>query len=583
MLQADFIADGLVPDAPPTLPPALRAVENLLTTSAINAANTLFLNTNAKPFRIFLDDACNMPSDWRSRSVSDESKYSADLHIPRMLAASPFVTSDWQQADASIVVLVARRFGGPVVAAERCRRILERTSAAWRATRGSRHFFILTADRGPCCNDGKLLIPQFLRHHIVGHHGELAGHHWRYASLPGSFAGTESSDVGCFHAHKDVSIPTPNQRTRPASALAGRGDRNLLVFYAGGGRFTINRAGFRGVREGRRMLLSTFYNRSDADVLVVPSMPADEYRRTVQRARFCPIMGGFAPWSPRLVEVMMAGCVPVVFSSWLLPFSRLIDWSKCSVRVSSLTDVPRLREILAAQDYDALAAGVAAARHALWYQIGDYTGEGMLPLLLLEMRMALNEADVKPLASRVSELLGAAAEPELSPQPWPQEKGSNSSTAAVFRVGQTSISTERNGVRRRWECAPVFGSRVTLSTSEPAELYERHEEQSAQDANNLICKCMRTTGPRSDEPISPTQRLLGPQACTGDKLAAAVGADSCTRFAGQPDDFDHHLRPSPPKAKMTKAPFNGRGCDEAYCAPHCLNAECSRTYRIGTN
>ena len=72
MLQADFIADGLVPDAPPTLPPALRAVENLLTTSAINAANTLFLNTNAKPFRIFLDDACNMPSDWRSRSVSDE-------------------------------------------------------------------------------------------------------------------------------------------------------------------------------------------------------------------------------------------------------------------------------------------------------------------------------------------------------------------------------------------------------------------------------------------------------------------------------------------------------------------------------
>ena len=35
------------------------------------------------------------------------------------------------------------------------------------------------------------------------------------------------------------------------------------------------------------------------------------------------------------------------------------------------------------------ADGVAAARHALWYQIGDYTGEGMLPLLLLEMRMAL--------------------------------------------------------------------------------------------------------------------------------------------------------------------------------------------------
>lgn len=36
------------------------------------------------------------------------------------------------------------------------------------ATNGSRHFFIFTDSRGPCCLDGKYKDVGFLKHHIIG-------------------------------------------------------------------------------------------------------------------------------------------------------------------------------------------------------------------------------------------------------------------------------------------------------------------------------------------------------------------------------------------------------------------------------
>ena len=544
-----------------SLPRSLRSAASLLTEASHAAAHALFNPHSSVPFRIFLDDACSMPSDWRANHSEETSdfKYSADRQIPIMLDSSPFVTDDWRRADASVVVLFARRFGGPAVAAERCRRRLARHSEAWRATEGARHFFILTGDRGPCCNDGTALLPQFLRHHVVGHHGEQEGHHWRY--------GVDMPDVGCFYGHKDISIPTPNQRQPPAELATTAGaPRNLLLFFSGAGRFSIDRHIFRGVREGRRMLLATFYKRGESDILVVPSMPRDEYRAAVQRARFCPIMGGFAPWTPRLVELIFAGCVPVIFSSWLLPFSRVIDWSKCSVRVASLADVPRLRDILEAQDYTKLAAGVAAARHALWYHVGQYTGDGALPFFLLEMKLALAEAERRPLASRVAELVGTAA------PAGPLQHTVREQNRSLFLAGQTAILTERSGVMRRWECALRFGARPR-HTFDPAEIYEKRGSGEHMYQDGTQCSCRRLRGPPSDEPISPTQRVLQ-HACTN--LATGAARGHCTLFAGQPDGLERRLRPLglsrkqgpralPGAGRSSQLPFSTTGCQEAFC------------------
>ena len=130
-------------------------------------------------------------------------------------------------------------------------------------------------------------------------------------------------------------------------------------------------------------------NRSrNPDIRVSPLSEPAIYWSFLERAKFCPVMGGFAPWSPRLTEAVFAGCVPVVFSSMLPPFSRLLDWSLFSVRVPSLNGIGHLREILARQDHAKLSANLDAASHALWYDLeGEHAsaGSGMLPFLLVEM------------------------------------------------------------------------------------------------------------------------------------------------------------------------------------------------------
>ena len=501
-----------------------------------------------------------MPSDWRHmKSIKErsESKYSADLDIVRLLDASPFVVSDWTQASASVVVLVARVFGGPVVATERCRRKLMRNSAAWRATNGSRHFFILTNDRGPCCNDGTVLHTQFLRHHIAGHHAEIPGHHWRYETeVPGR--------IGCFHAYKDISIPTPTQRSIPPE-LPGR-TRDLLFFFAGAGRTTTDFHVYRGLREGRRFLLATYFNSSHKDVLVSPALSSVEYKGAMQRSKFCLIMGGYAPWTPRLVEILMAGCIPVIFSSWLLPFSNLIDWSRCSVRVPNLVHLPKLRQILEVQDYERLAAGVAAARHALWYDSGAYNGGGMLPFFVAEMHIVLVEAARRPLQSRVHELLGTAE----GPGPLQSTVFDAHKNLTMWRNGQTAILTNRSGKVRKWECSLRIGGRP-MHVRDPDEVYEPRNSTALGPfdhtyTSDVLCSCRRVRGAPNDEPISPTQRILSKKSCTN-LSAAPTSSDNCTRYYGSPAGLDRWLTSSNKLDVLAVHPFSSTNC---MAEPWCL-------------
>ena len=161
------------------LPPPLRAAAPVMRPAAMAAAVDLFgaARINGQPaMRIHIDEACGMPSDWRdwwktylnasrqqpstrreARAVKNEAKYVADAYILHMLASSPYVVSDWRSADAHVVALLPRRYGGLVpatrtcayshtmltfdralrsagIAAERCRRKLARESEAWRAT-----------------------------------------------------------------------------------------------------------------------------------------------------------------------------------------------------------------------------------------------------------------------------------------------------------------------------------------------------------------------------------------------------------------------------------------------------------------
>ena len=528
------------------LPPALRSDSPVrLRVEGLDDA-IASITARAPGFRVYLDDTCNMPTAWRADATTGNierstSKYAAELYIPQMLARSSFVTHDWKEANASLVVLSVVQFGGTVLAPERCRRVLARDSAAWRATGGTRHFFVLTQDRGPCCHSGEALFPEFLRHHIIGHHGEMDGHHWR----PSGIRMAPSAGLPCFSAYKDISIPTSAFTSPFNGSSASPSEKDLLIFYAGGGPSGAL------LREGRRLLLKHWGNTTHADVHVLARTDPASYARDMRRARYCPIMGGFAPWTPRLVEAIFAGCVPVFFSSWLPPFSRILNWSLFSIRVPSLHLIPQLKSIVLDSDYARMARHLLHVRSAFWYQLqgGFQWGSDMLPFLLVEMQLALRAAAAEPLVERARALLGFN-ETALEQDPLrrritsalahvPRETGGLDgpwTTAMSFVAqGAMAVLANRTGHMAMWRCQPelqstcpemsrllydalhfngtmnrtVFDVAPRAPASSPADW-----ARPCRGAHSCKCRLLRdvTDLPRTHldllDPISPTQTVI---------------------------------------------------------------------------
>ena len=80
------------------------------------------------------------------------------------------------------------------------------------------------------------------------------------------------------------------------------------------------------------------------------------------RSVFCLCPLGWAPWSPRLVESVALGCVPVIIADDIrLPFPEAVRWPEISVTVAE-ADVGRLEATL---DHVA-ATNLSAIQRNLW-------------------------------------------------------------------------------------------------------------------------------------------------------------------------------------------------------------------------
>ena len=70
------------------------------------------------------------------------------------------------------------------------------------------------------------------------------------------------------------------------------------------------------------------------------------YQREIARSVFCLCPLGWAPWSPRLVESVALGCVPVIIADGIrLPSEAAVGWEEISVRVAE-KDVGNMGRIL---------------------------------------------------------------------------------------------------------------------------------------------------------------------------------------------------------------------------------------------
>ncbi|KZV28455.1 putative glycosyltransferase-like [Dorcoceras hygrometricum] len=163
-----------------------------------------------------------------------------------------------------------------------------------------------------------------------------------------------------FQPWKDVSIPEINlQGGDDMTGMLGGpapSERPILVFFAG------------GVHGPIRPILLDHWEDKDPDVQVHKYLPKNmSYHSMMRQSKYCICPSGYEVASPRMVEALYMGCVPVLIKDhYVPPFDDVLSWKSFSVTIPT-EDIPNMKKILQAIPMKKYARlhkrGVQARRH----------------------------------------------------------------------------------------------------------------------------------------------------------------------------------------------------------------------------
>ncbi|KAI9178591.1 hypothetical protein LWI28_028281 [Acer negundo] len=129
-----------------------------------------------------------------------------------------------------------------------------------------------------------------------------------------------------FNSSKDVTLPGLYLTGKLEGLLGGlsQSHRSILAFFSGGEHGHI-----------RSLLFHHWKNSTDPDIQVHEYLPAGvSYNSMIQKSKFCLCPSGHEVGSPRIVEAIYAGCVPVIIKDgYVPPFSDVLNWKTFSVKV----------------------------------------------------------------------------------------------------------------------------------------------------------------------------------------------------------------------------------------------------------
>lgn len=309
----------------------------------------------------------------------ETSKFAAEVTLHKYLLSSPFRTHDPSKASFfyvplySTCALVAPHAGGgnphnyQVGIVKSVLLWLEQDSgelqAYWHRKRGADHIFAFTHDFGGCLD---------FRDHSKGVPETVRGiQHAVFVQANGDFAGS------CYSPHKDIVIPAASpfdvkqiqSIMKRSNAAAGGDDKGKtqkrpLPFDDSESRPSVY---FRGTVEwqwmgrpdpsysrGVRQKLQSLYGRDPRFTFEEGSVSTRIYTEELLSHTFCLCPLGYATWSPRLIDSVVAGCIPVIIGdSTNYPFSNLLDYSKFAVRISETDAVHPGRLIAKLSQYTA--------------------------------------------------------------------------------------------------------------------------------------------------------------------------------------------------------------------------------------
>ncbi|RDY03553.1 Xylogalacturonan beta-1,3-xylosyltransferase, partial [Mucuna pruriens] len=204
----------------------------------------------------------------------------------------------------------------------------------WNRSEGADHFLLSCHDWGPKVSYGNpKLFKRFIR--VLCNANTSEG----------------------FQPNNDVSIPEvylPKGKLGPPNLGQRPNDRTILAFFAG-----------REHGEIRKILLNHWKDK-DNDVQVHEYLPKGKnYTKLMGQSKFCLCPSGYEVASPRVVEALHAGCVPVIIcSNYSLPFRDVLNWRQFSVEipVEKISEIKTILQSISRNRYLRLHMNVLRVR-----------------------------------------------------------------------------------------------------------------------------------------------------------------------------------------------------------------------------
>eukprot|EP00250_Pteridium_aquilinum_P011054 c19808_g1_i1 orf=165-1853(+) len=317
--------------------------------------NPLGLSNDIKIFIYDLPSTFN--KDWLKDERCSNHLFAAEVAVHQRLLRSPVRTLEPLEADYFFMpVYVSCNFntttGFPSLGHARSLlgsavKLVSRKMPYWNRSKGRDHVFVATHDYGPCFHTMEDIavsagIPSFLRNSVILQ----------------TFGRT---DKHACQANNSITIPPFVQPPllKPGW-LPELQHRDIWAFFRGKMEIHPKNVSGRVYSRGVRSIIWQKFRR-DRRFFIKRTRSAD-YQSEIRRSVFCLCPLGWAPWSPRIVESVIFGCVPVIIADKIaLPYSHMINWAQISITVPE-KDVSKLGKILD----KVTRTNLSTIQHNLW-------------------------------------------------------------------------------------------------------------------------------------------------------------------------------------------------------------------------
>ncbi|KAF0932831.1 hypothetical protein E2562_012158 [Oryza meyeriana var. granulata] len=201
----------------------------------------------------------------------------------------------------------------------------------WNRSGGADHVFVASHDFGACFHpmedvaiaDG---IPEFLKRSIL----------LQTFGVQGTHVCQEADHVVIPpHVPPEVALELPEPE---------KAQRDIFAFFRG--KMEVHPKNISGRFYSKKVRTELLQKYGRNRKFYLKRKRYGNYQSEMARSLFCLCPLGWAPWSPRLVESVLLGCVPVIIADNIrLPFPSVLQWSDISLQVAE-KDVASLEMVL---------------------------------------------------------------------------------------------------------------------------------------------------------------------------------------------------------------------------------------------